>query len=53
LGFIVVKRHHNQGNSPKEKHLIEAGLQFQRFSSLSTLKEALQHDAVGAKSFTS
>jgi hypothetical protein len=27
-----VKRHHDHSNSYKRKHLIEAGLQFQRFS---------------------
>ena len=27
LGFIVVKRHHDHGNSYKGKHLIGAGLQ--------------------------
>jgi hypothetical protein len=31
---ISVKRHHDQGNAYKAKHLIEAGLQFQRFSPL-------------------
>jgi hypothetical protein len=29
---IAVKRHHNQGNSYKGKHLIGAGLQVQRLS---------------------
>lgn len=28
-GFIIVKRHHDQGNFYKEKYLIEAGLQVQ------------------------
>ena len=32
---ITVKRHHDQDNSDKDKHLIGAGLPFQRFSSLS------------------
>ena len=35
-GFIDVKRHHDQGNSYKSKHLIRAGIPFQRFSPLST-----------------
>ena len=33
---IAVKKHHDQGNSYKDKHLIGAGLQFQRFSPLSS-----------------
>ena len=33
---ISVKRHHSQSNSYKEKHLIGAGLQVQRFSPLSS-----------------
>ena len=41
--FIVVKRHHNQGNSYKEQFLIGAGLQFQMFSPLSLRQEAWQH----------
>jgi hypothetical protein len=28
-GFLAVKRHQDQGNSYKRKHLIGAGLQFQ------------------------
>jgi hypothetical protein len=36
LDFIAVKRHHDQGNSYKGKHLVRDGLQFQRFSSLSS-----------------
>jgi hypothetical protein len=41
-GFIAVKRHHDQdqGNSHTGKHLMVAGLQFQRFSPLSSLCEA-------------
>jgi hypothetical protein len=35
LGFIAAKRHHDQGNTYKRQHLIGAGLQVQRFSSLS------------------
>jgi hypothetical protein len=31
-GFIAVKRQYDCGNYYKEQHLIEAGLQFQRFS---------------------
>ena len=35
--FIAVKSHHDSGNSYyKRKHLIGAGLQFQRFSLLSS-----------------
>ena len=40
---IVVKRHHDQGNSYKGKHLVGAGLQFQRFRPLSSWWEAWQH----------
>jgi hypothetical protein len=43
LGFIAVKRHHDQGSSYKGKHLIEAGLQFWRFSPLSSWQEAWRH----------
>jgi hypothetical protein len=43
LGFTGVKRHHDQGNSYKGKHLIGAGLQFQRFGPLSSWWEAWQH----------
>jgi hypothetical protein len=39
---IAVKRHHDQGNSYKEQHLIGDGLQVQRFSPLSW-QEAWQH----------
>jgi hypothetical protein len=35
-----VKRHHDHGNSDKGKHLIGAGLQFQRFSPLTSCQEA-------------
>jgi hypothetical protein len=34
--YIAMMRYHDQGNSYKGKHLIEAGLQFQRFSPLSS-----------------
>jgi hypothetical protein len=37
-----VKRHHDHGDSYKEEYLIEVGLQFQRFSPLSSLQEAWQ-----------
>ena len=37
--IISAKRHHDQGNSYKEKHLVEAGLQFQRFSPLLSWQE--------------
>jgi hypothetical protein len=33
---IAMKRHHDQSNSYKENHLIGAGLQVQRISSLSS-----------------
>jgi hypothetical protein len=36
LDFIPVKRHHDQGIFYKGNHLIEAGLQLQRFSLLSS-----------------
>jgi hypothetical protein len=39
---IAVKKHHDQGNSYKCKTLIGAGLQFQRFSPLSSWPEAWQ-----------
>jgi hypothetical protein len=41
--FIAVKRHHDHGLSYKGKHLIGAGLQFQRFSPLSLYQEAWWH----------
>jgi hypothetical protein len=54
---MAVKRHHDQGNSYKGKHLIGAGLQFQSFSPLSSWQEAWQHanrlGAGGAESSTS
>jgi hypothetical protein len=37
---IAVMRHHDQGNYHKRQHLIGAGLQFQRFSPLSSRQEA-------------
>lgn len=37
LGFVAMKRHHDHSNSYKEKYLIEARLQFQRFTQLSPL----------------
>ena len=39
----AVRRHRDHGNSYKEKHLVGAGLQFQRFSPLSSRREAWQH----------
>jgi|UPI00001F6546 hypothetical protein len=55
--MITVKRHHDHSNSYKGKHLIGAGLQFQRFSPLSSWREAWQHagrqGGEGAKSSTS
>ena len=55
---IAVKRHCEQGNVPKEQHLIGAGLQLQRFSPLSSWWEAWQHPGrhgagEGAESSTS
>jgi hypothetical protein len=43
LGFIALKRHHNQGNSYKGQYLIGAGLQFQRFRPLSSWQKAWPH----------
>ena len=40
--FIAVKRHHDQGNSYIGNNLIEAGLQFQRFSPLSLWQKTWQ-----------
>ena len=52
---IAAKRHHDQGNSYKEQHLIEAGLKIQNFSPLSSWWEAWlcagRFDAGGTKSF--
>ena len=42
LGFIVVKRQHDQGNYCKGQHLIGAGLQIQRFNPLSSWQETWQ-----------
>ena len=39
----AAKRHHDHGNSYKGKHLIEAGLEFQRVSPLSSWQESWQH----------
>jgi hypothetical protein len=38
-----VKKHHDQGNSYKEQHLIEDGLEDLRFNALSSWQEAWQH----------
>ena len=38
-----MNRQHGYSNSHKEKHLIEAGLQVQRFSLLLSWQEAWQH----------
>ena len=38
-----MKRQCDEGNSYKGKHLIGAGLQFQRFSPLSSRQKARQH----------
>jgi hypothetical protein len=37
----AIKRRHDQGNSQKEQYLIGAGLQFQRFSPLSSWLESM------------
>ena len=34
-GFVTVKRHHDQDNSYKGKHLIGNGLQFKKFIQMS------------------
>lgn len=57
LDFNTVKRNHDQGNSYKGKHVLGAGLQFQRFSPLSSWWEAWQcagrYGAGGTESSTS
>ena len=45
LGFIAVKRHCDHGSSYKEQHLVGAGLQVQRFCSLSSWWGAGRHGA--------
>jgi hypothetical protein len=40
---IAMKRHHDQDNSYKGKHLIGAGLQFQGYSPLSSWQKIWQH----------
>jgi hypothetical protein len=40
---VAVKRHRDHSNSYKGKHLIGTGLQVQRFSSLSSWREAWWH----------
>ena len=40
---ITVKRHHDHGSSYKRKHLIRAGLQFQKFSPLLSRWGAWRH----------
>jgi hypothetical protein len=40
---MIKKRHHDQGNSYKGKHLIGAGLQFLRFSPFLPWQETWQH----------
>jgi hypothetical protein len=42
-GFTAVKRQQDQGKSYKGQYLIGAGLQVQRFSPLSSWREAWQH----------
>ena len=43
MGFIAVKKHHDQGNSYKEKQLIGASLQFHKHRPLISWQEARQH----------
>jgi hypothetical protein len=55
---FLMKRLYDHGNSYKEKHFVEAGLQVQRFSPLLPWQEAWWHAGrhgagEGAKSFTS
>ena len=38
-----MKRHHDQGNSHKGKHVIGVGLEFQRFSPLSSWWDAWKY----------
>jgi hypothetical protein len=42
-GFIAVKRHCDHGKFYEGKHLIGAGIYFQRFTPLSSWWEAMQH----------
>jgi hypothetical protein len=53
LVSIAAMRYHDQGNSYKGQHLIGSGLQVQRFSPLSSLRDAWQclgrHGAGGSK----
>jgi hypothetical protein len=46
LGFTAMNIHHDQGITYKEQYLIEAGLQFQRFSPLSSRQE---HGSIQAR----
>lgn len=41
--FVIVKKHHSHANSYKRKHLMEAGLKFQRFSPLLSQQGARSH----------
>ena len=43
IEFYFMKRHHDHSKSYKEKHLVGAGLQIQRFSLLISWWEAWQH----------
>jgi hypothetical protein len=53
--FIAVRRHHDQSNYCKSKHLIGTGLQFQGFSPLYSRwgdwQHAGRHSAAGAIEF--
>ena len=43
---IVVKRHHDQGNSYKGQHLFGVGLHWQRLSPFSPWQEAWQKEGI-------
>ena len=43
---IAGKRHHDQGNSYKEQHLIEAGLQFQRVVTAGSMPECCREKSL-------
>ena len=55
MDFTTVNRHHDQGKSYKGQHLIEAGLQAQKFSPFSSRgawQHPGRHGAGGGESFT-
>ena len=45
-GFTAVNRHHDQVNSYKEQHLIEAGLQFQRVVTAGSMPECCREKSL-------